>query len=107
MLDLAGSGGLMNGSLLVVSSDGFATMRCAVVAKREAARALGEGCVYVCFSEEGSDSLKDPSTAATTVRRAEEITGQSQVEVSVLEASAYWGASHHPSHILAETGGIY
>ena len=92
LLDLSGSGGLMNGSLLLVSTDGFATMRSAIVARREAARALGEGCVYVCFGEEGSETLKDPRTVQSAARRAEEIASQPQTEVSVLEASAYWGA---------------
>ena len=32
---------LINGSLVVLSADAFKTITCAVVAKREAARALG------------------------------------------------------------------
>lgn len=49
-LDVGQGKTLMNGTLLLLSSDGFRTFRCATVARREAAKQLGDGSVYVSLT---------------------------------------------------------
>ena len=82
----------MNGSLLLISHDRFRTLRPAVVSRREAARSLGEGSVFVSFSGDGAEALKDPARSGRTAALAADVASEKGAEVCVLAAGAYWGA---------------
>ena len=79
-LDVAGGKTLINGSLLLMSSDNFNTCMAGVVARREAARALGDGPVFVSFSTQSEEEARDtkvrararPDAAPRTQLRAEQ-----------------------------------
>ena len=91
-LDLPGGKTLMNGSLLVLSEDAFDTCRCAVVARREAARQLGDGSVFVSMTSQSDAAVraaKDAGEAAEEAASVAHLVGRS---FAVLEAGAYWGA---------------
>ena len=63
-LDMAGGKGLINGTLLVLSADGFRSTLCAVVSRREAARKLGDGSIFASFSCQDAAEIKSARHAA-------------------------------------------
>lgn len=63
-LDVTGGKALINGSLLLITDDHFRTFRCGVVARREAARQLGDGSVFVSLSKQSEAAMKSSKVNA-------------------------------------------
>ena len=81
-------------------------MHTGVVARREAARQLGDGSIFVSFSrqsEEESRATKHAPAAALEVANLCPLTGR---RFAVLEAGAYWGAYKPVLAALQATGAL-
>jgi hypothetical protein len=106
-LDLGQGKTLMNGTMLLLSSDGFRTHRCAVVARREAARALGDGSVYVSLTAQDPAACRVARHAAHAAQEASEIASFVGVRFAAMEAGAYWGAYASRSRFTYDFGEFY
>jgi hypothetical protein len=103
-LDLAGGKAIINGSLLLLSDDGFRTVRCATVHRREAARQLGDGSVFVSLSDQSEADMKSPRGAAVAADEASKIAPLIGRRYAVLDPGAYWGAYKPVLSALQATG---
>ena len=88
-LDVTGGKALINGSMLLLSTDGFRTVRCGVVARREAANCAGDGSVYVSLSRQTDAEMRSSKTAAEAAAEVADIAPLIGRRFAVLEAGAY------------------
>ena len=103
-LDLAGGKTLINGALLLMSSDSFRTVYAGVVARREAARLLGDGSVFVSFSHQSEEEGRSPQHAPAAALEVAALAPLINRGFAVLEAGAYWGAYKPVLAALQATG---
>ena len=91
-LDLPGGKSLMNGSLLVLSNDGFRSIRCGVVTRREAARQLGDGSIYLSLSTQTDEEMRSSKAAPQAAEEAAAVAPLIGQRFVVLQPGEYWGA---------------
>ncbi|KAL1516027.1 hypothetical protein AB1Y20_002640 [Prymnesium parvum] len=82
----------MNGSLLLLSADDFATGRLAVVTSAMAAAKLADGTVFVQMLADSVNDQKEVAAAAASAALAVQLVEHQGVQISVLEPGIYWGA---------------
>ena len=100
-LDVVGGKALINGTLLVLSDDGFRSIRCATVARREAARQLADGSVYVSLSEQTEASMRSAKSAKEAAQEAASVAPLLGRRFLVMEAVSEAAATASVSCVLA------